>query len=182
MSNHIQIPFSVLRSQNYMILKMIYDPSKNEKVEEIKIEHLIAHKNKIRIFGNNFVNNNKDKYRIIYKNKEYKLKEYFEEIDKNYNSNNLIKLRLKIINHIINLNYIFEDCNTLISVSENIKRNTQKINIISSKYCSQYFETQLKVSNDNYKNYLYKEYNSSISLSPIDSFNTANNKYNDYLN
>ena len=41
-------------------------------------DNAIIKHNKLRIFGNKFVNNNKDKYKIIYYNKEYELKEYFE--------------------------------------------------------------------------------------------------------
>ena len=39
----------------------------------------------LRIFGKYFVKHNKNKCKIIYKNKKYKLKEYLEEIDNNYN-------------------------------------------------------------------------------------------------
>ena len=52
--------------------------------------------NKLRIFGNIFVKNNKDKCKIIYNNIEYELKEYFEEIDNNYNKQDLITFKLII--------------------------------------------------------------------------------------
>ncbi len=45
-------------------------------------------------------NKNKGKCEIIYKNKQFELKEYLEDIDKNYNKN-LIKLKLKINNILI---------------------------------------------------------------------------------
>ena len=38
----------------------------------------------IKIFHKDFVDRNKDKCKIIYKNKEYELKEYFEDVDNNY--------------------------------------------------------------------------------------------------
>ena len=42
-------------------------------------------KSNLRIFGIIFVKNNLNKCKIIYKDKEYELKEYLFEIDKNYN-------------------------------------------------------------------------------------------------
>ena len=81
----------------------------------------------IRIFGKNFVNTNKNKCKIIYNNKIYELKEYFEEIDINYNNNeNQIKLKLKIFNNIINMSYMFCECNTLLSLQYLSKSRASK--------------------------------------------------------
>ena len=41
-------------------------------------------KNRTKIFNYWFIDKNKNKCKIIYKNKEYELKEYFEDIDNNY--------------------------------------------------------------------------------------------------
>ena len=70
--------------KNYLLLS-------DDEFNEIKIKQ-----NKLRIFGNIFVKNNKDKCKIIYNNIEYDLKEYFEEIDNNYNKKDLITFELKI--------------------------------------------------------------------------------------
>ena len=73
----------------------------------------------IRIFGNYFVKQNKNKCKIIYGNKKYKLKEYFNEIDKNYNyKTKEIKIKLIGINNIINFKKMFYGCLYLSSVSE----------------------------------------------------------------
>jgi len=37
-----------------------------------------------RIFGSSFVENNKNKCKIIYKDEEHELKEYLDEIDDDY--------------------------------------------------------------------------------------------------
>ena len=42
--------------------------------------------NKTKIFDNKFIYKNKDKCKIIYKNKVYELKEYFENIDDDISS------------------------------------------------------------------------------------------------
>jgi len=53
-------------------------------INEINIIHKInKEKEKIKIFGKKFVENNKDKYKIIYDNKEYELKEELEIKNKN---------------------------------------------------------------------------------------------------
>ena len=78
----------------------------------------------IRIFGENFVKNNKNKCKIIYKNKIYDLKEYFEEIDDNYNREaKEIKLKLIFWENITDMSYMFEGCSQLKSMSEYSKGN-----------------------------------------------------------
>ena len=75
---------STFHSEYRLILDLIFNPNENNENKE---------DNKIRIFGARFINKNKGKYKIIYKNKKFKLKEYFEDIDKNYN-NDLIRFKL----------------------------------------------------------------------------------------
>ena len=85
-------------------IKIIY------KIKE-DYDYESEYEQKIRIFGYNFVINNKNKYKIIYNDKEYELVEYFNDIDNNYNINDIIKLKLKKgINNINNLSCIFDLC------------------------------------------------------------------------
>ena len=65
------------KKMNFFKLKYkTIDVNKNlEELNEIN-------KDKIRIFGDKFIKRYMYKYKIIYKNKEYKLKEYFEDIEK----------------------------------------------------------------------------------------------------
>jgi hypothetical protein len=58
----------------------------------------------IKILGKKFVENNKDKCKIIYNDKEKELKEYYEE----FNNMNVIKFKLKFIKKIIDMSYMFE--------------------------------------------------------------------------
>ena len=91
--------------KKYIYIEIEYKP--NEKNE-----------NKVRIFGTNFINNNKEKCLIIYNEIEYQLKEYFEEIDDNYNHKDQIIFKLKIISQIMDISYMFKECNTLFSFSD----------------------------------------------------------------
>ena len=70
----------------------------------------------VRIFGREFVKNNKHKCYIEYKDKKFELCEYFEDIDNNYNHKDEILFFLIGINHINNMSYLFADCNTLSSL------------------------------------------------------------------
>ena len=75
--------------------------------------------NVIKIFGKNFVKNNKNKCKIIYNNKKYELKEYFNDIDENYNQEiKDIKLKLYGVNNITNMQEMFYRCYHLSSFSE----------------------------------------------------------------
>ena len=74
-----------------IIYKQIKD--KKEKIKNLKENGFKFYDKKeyegnvLRIFGKDFVKQNKNKCKIVYGNKKYKLKEYFEEIGNNYTHN-----------------------------------------------------------------------------------------------
>ena len=74
-----------------------------EDIQEINIIYKI-NENCINIFGNKFVENNKNKCKMIIDNKEYEITEKYNV--QNYNNNNL-KIKLKGINNITDLSYMF---------------------------------------------------------------------------
>ena len=74
-------------------------------------------KDKVKILDEEFIKRNKNKCKIIYKNKIYELKEYFEDIDMIYNHKDLIKLKILFIHNIIDMSYMLYDCGSLISLS-----------------------------------------------------------------
>jgi len=63
----------------------------NKNIIKYKINNC---QEKIKIFGNNFVKNNKDKCKIMHEKKEYDLTEYFKINNDNYNDN-IIRNRIK---------------------------------------------------------------------------------------
>ena len=85
---------------------------------EIKIRYLKNDKDRLRIFGENFVKNNKEKSKIIYKNKKHELKEFIDEIDPNLKNKNEIELILNINKDINDMSYMFYECKTLKSFPE----------------------------------------------------------------
>jgi len=112
-------------------LTIIYKPLINiENYEEER--EMMEEDDKLRIFGQKFVKRNKNKIKIIYKNKEYDLKEYLEDIDDKYNNLDYIKLKLRFIHNIINISEMFKDSDKLLSISENINKIIENQNIESN--------------------------------------------------
>jgi len=95
-------------------IEITYKPNKNEE------------NNKIRIFGKGFVENNFDKCRIIYNENEYYLREYFQDMDEEYNNQDPFTLKLKGINNIKYASYMFKNCESELSIDIS-KWNTSKV-------------------------------------------------------
>ena len=117
-------------------------PSADRNLYSLLIFYKILEKeDHFRIFGDNFVKQYKNKYKIIINNKEYNLSPFifFKEIDIK-KKDKYLKLTLKGIDNIINTNEIFKGCTSLKSYKyisnaqpkvDKIKENylTFKINI-----------------------------------------------------
>ena len=83
------------------------------KLEGSKIFYKINRKETdIRIFGKNFVNNNRGKYLILYKDKTFPLNEFFyiKDIDK---EDDKLEISLVELKNIIDRSFMFENCNYL---------------------------------------------------------------------
>ena len=89
---------------------------------------------KVKILGRYFIKKSKDKAKILYKNRIHELKEYFEDIDTNYNHKDLIKFKIIFIHNIIDMSYMFYDCYTLISLYDNNEISNIKIYITNSYF------------------------------------------------
>ena len=74
-------------------------------------------KGPLRLFGKSFVKLNKYRYRIIYNNKIKEIQEFFENINEKYKNKEMLSIKLRIFNNIINGNSMFKGCNSLISIS-----------------------------------------------------------------
>ena len=116
----------VEKNFDFLIIYKFHENEKDEEYEKVEDNGIKEAKN--RIFGEYFVKMNKKNSKIIYKNKEYELTEYFEDIDKNhnYNCNYLILLKLKFINNKIDISHMFYNCKGLLSISTNTSDITSK--------------------------------------------------------
>ncbi len=144
--NDVDEPKNKIRSEialekdefvNYLILN--YRINKDEK--------------EIKIFGYNFVQNNKDKCEIFYNHKKSQLTEFFDLINLNNYDNDFIIIKLQGINNIINASYMFHKCSSLIKISNLYQWNTK--NVIDMSY-------------------MFYECSSLIFISDISKWNTSN--------
>jgi len=91
----------------------------------------INYDKKIRLFGNEFVKNNKDNFYLIIDNKKINLCE-------NYNVKNdkINKLKVKLIqaNIVKNMGYMFANCSSLLSLPDISKLNTNNVTNMSAMF------------------------------------------------
>ena len=112
-----------------IILKLKYKPVKGNK-------------ERVRIFGKNFVKNNRNKLKVKYKGKKYKIKKFINDIDENYNNEDEIELELIGINNTSNYSEMFCECKFIRTVNnKNINISKVKSNKNSSNNNSQIFHT-----------------------------------------
>ena len=148
-------------------------------------KHIKDDQNKTKIFDIRFINRNKDKCKIIYQNKEYELKEYYEDIviDNNHEKKQ-ISFILRINKNIIDISYMFYECEDLLLIRD--KRNINYSNndslIINDmqdeiNYSNENEEND-EIFNQNKQNNLYKDCEDeqiSSTISTITNKNTSNN-------
>ena len=93
--------------------------SKIEENDEEYITYRIQNQISIKIFGDHFVRNNKDKFKIIYENKEYDLLTNLE-VDKN---KKILKIKLlpKENTKITDMGHMFDGCSSLTSLPDIFK-------------------------------------------------------------
>ena len=101
------------------------------KIDYIILKYKVRN-NKIKIFGKNFVNNNKKYCIIIYGNKKYELNEYFKI--KNFYKDNILEIKLMGINQISDASYMFYNCKSLIALESLSEWKTNKINNMSHMF------------------------------------------------
>ena len=180
------------RYENNIIYEMIYKPNENKKEKKEKKKQFKEdgefifddekeyNDDVLRIFGKYFVKHNKNKCKIIYKNKKYELKEYFEEIDNNYNKNYEIpemeiKLKLIGINNISDISKMFYGCIHLTSILEYPKEN----NIIEPNNINPLNNPGTSLSEEKKSNIINKTDNNNNLCLIEDSYET--NIYNNDL-
>ena len=115
------------------------------------------------------------KSKIIYKSEEYDLKEYFVDIDNNYNNKEEISFILRLNKNISDISYMFRECEALLSIREisnlkNSENNSLILSDIKSKSnSSSEGESMERIINQNYKSNLYNDNEDIIKESSISS-------------
>ena len=120
------------------LFEAIYQPNENNN-------------EKVKIFGREFIKKNKNKCKIIYKCKKKDLKEYLEDVDINYNHKDKIKIKIIFVKNIIDISFMFSECNFLSSLKLEFNNKIRIINL----------------------SYMFNGCKSLISLSDISSWNIS---------
>ena len=142
----------------------------------LELEYKATNGSQIQLFGSSFVNNNEDKCKIIYNEKEYDLMEYFTFY--NYKHNDSIKIQLRINNNITDISYMFYFCKELLSISDLSDENLNITDINNSFDENNSNDSSEKSDNSNEIDINENFYNDNFTLSSIQK-NTNSSLYNE---
>ena len=155
-----------------------------QKDDTIEINYKInKNSNFIKIFGVDFVENNKEKCKILYKNKEYDLQSVFNIQNIEEKDNNILNIKLKGINNITDLSCMFYKCSELLSLPDISKINTSKVIDMHSlfSHCTSLISiddiSKWDTSNVIDMSWLFKSCISLESLPDLSKWKTNNVKY-----
>ena len=121
-----------MENEDLSYINIIYDINKDNKDEydifdsEDKDKDEVG--DEISIFGSEFVKNNKNKCKMIIDNKKHKITEKYKI--KNYN-NNKLNIKLKGINNVTDMSYMFNYCRSLSSLPDISNWNTNNVTNMS---------------------------------------------------
>jgi len=127
-----------IRNKNILENKKKKEDLEKYEIKENKIENndeiiykINKYENKVKIFGEDFVKNNSDKFEIIYKNITYKITEYLDAKEEEEEVNNLyyrfVKIKLKGINNVIDMSFMLYKCSSLLSLPDISRWDTNNI-------------------------------------------------------
>jgi hypothetical protein len=106
---------------------------KNIIFNEIILKYKLGKDDRLRIFGDNFVKNNKDNYKMIIDSKVFEL-ETFLNLKNIKIKNKELKIKLKEINISSNLNQMFYECSLLSLIKDKKGWNTINVTNMSDMF------------------------------------------------
>ena len=145
--------------------------------KNITIKYKTENKKKIRIFGDEFVKNNKNNCKFIFNDDEYEL-DSFLDLKDNTIDNDLLEIKLKELNDITDLSYMFNDCSSLVSLSDvSIWNNRNIINLkclFNNCFLLEKLPDLSKLNTDNVEDisFAFNNCHSLKSLPDISQWNT----------
>ena len=100
-----------------------------EDINEITIKYKInKEENRIKLFGDEFIKNNKRNCKIFISGVEVKICTYYDKYNKNHD---ILEIKLKGIKNITNMSHMFDYCKSLLSLPDISKWNTNKVTDMS---------------------------------------------------
>ena len=154
--------------------KNIFDIYKKMNHNEINIIYKL-NKDKIDLFHGNFVERYKDCCKLIIDEKEVALRGiYFND-----NKKDILKIKLKGITNISNMNSIFFNCDSLMELPDISKWNTSAITDMGDIFCQSYLSSlpdisKWNTSNVNKMSGMFANLHSLTSLPDISKWDTSN--------
>ena len=149
----------------------------------IKLVYKInANEEKIKLFGDKFIEDNinlKNKLKIIYSKKEFEFQQFFDVKNICKDDKNILKIKLKGINELINISYMFDECESLLSVLYFSNWNFSKINNMKCMFnrCknlqSLFDISNLNTSQVGNMGFLFSRCKSLISLPDLSIWDTS---------
>ena len=150
------------------------------RIIDIKIKYVVNKKSNIRIIGEEFVKNNKDNCRILYKKKIYPLGEFFDGIEKNIAKNRFM-IYLRILKDLTDMSYMFYGCDSVLSIPKIIPSKSYYVDIkkIDDDFAKDISIPQSKEEEEKYENInlfesqsFYADCEPLLALSGIDEKNS----------
>jgi len=112
----------------------IEEELKVNSIDEVKLIYKIdKSKLNVKIFGADFVKNNKDRCKIRHSQGTIELREYFD-IDDNLKNKEILEIILVGITKVTNMNNMFQECRTLLTISDMSKLDMTKVTDISGMF------------------------------------------------
>ena len=102
--------------------------------EEIILKYIKFDDKKIKIFGNEFVKNNKINFKIIINNSEKELCEYLDTDEVIKFEQNNIEIYLKQLNESTDLSHMFSGCKNLYSIEKSSNLNISKVTNMNNMF------------------------------------------------
>jgi surface protein len=147
-------------SSVFAIFDRLKLPDSNTTDEPNRIRYKVGKKRRIRIFGDEFVKNNKDNCKIIFDNNEQELKAFFDL--KNITiKDQILEIKLKEMNTLKNLSHMFNECSSLIELPSAL--------------------SDLKTENETSFSYMFNNCNQLTSIPDISQWDTKNVKDMSYM-
>ena len=167
-------------SYGYNLNSLLYLYSEiNDENKEIELNYQSNNDGKLRIFGNKFVKNNINKCKIIYEYDEYDLTKFIDDIYNDYEPNEIIKIKLKGINNVTDMSYMFSGCSSLSSLPDIATLNTSHVIDMSLMFddCSSLSSlpdiSKWDISNVRSINCMFSGCSSLSTLPDISKWNTS---------
>ena len=138
-SGIINNPNQVALSKNKINIEqnkniVIQEELKVNSIDEMKMIYKIdKSKLNLKIFGKDFVNENKDKCKIRHYNGTDELKEYFD-IDDNLKNKDVLEIILTGMTKITNMRHMFQECQSLLSISDISNLDVSKVTDMSGMF------------------------------------------------